>query len=118
MRPKQNGAAQRAISPIQEKGRGPVRPQGEEIEEEPTKDQITILTIAEPSSPDNNDSIYNVLVSVLPPNGKERQPVDICCVIDISGSMGEEASIQDEQGKKEQHGLTRFFFFLGVSSPS
>lgn len=44
MRPKQNGApaAQRAISPIQDKGRGPLRPQGEEVEEEPQQQQRAI----------------------------------------------------------------------------
>eukprot|EP01118_Nematostelium_gracile_P010580 TRINITY_DN3664_c0_g1_i1.p1 TRINITY_DN3664_c0_g1~~TRINITY_DN3664_c0_g1_i1.p1 ORF type:complete len:804 (-),score=283.41 TRINITY_DN3664_c0_g1_i1:97-2508(-) len=91
---------------IQDKEEKPV-PQKEEVVEAPLdKTQIQLMAVAEPASERNNDTTYNVLVTVLPPQGKERQPVDICCVIDISGSMGEEAAIQDENGKKEQHGLT------------
>jgi len=46
-----------------------------------------------------------VMVSVLPPQGKERTPADVCCVVDISGSMESMASVQDEAGKSESHGL-------------
>lgn len=49
-----------------------------------------------------------VLVTITPPTGPRgahRLPVDVCCVIDISGSMGDSATVQNEQGKTETHGL-------------
>jgi len=36
----------------------------------------------------------HVLISIQPPAGTIRTPVDICCVIDISGSMKDPASIK------------------------
>lgn len=33
-------------------------------------------------------------------------PVDIVCVVDVSGSMGAEATLINEKGKKECFGLT------------
>jgi hypothetical protein len=47
-----------------------------------------------------------VLVSVQPCDGRERRPCDIVCVLDISASMGLEASIKDSRGNTERHGLT------------
>eukprot|EP01113_Clastostelium_recurvatum_P003822 TRINITY_DN1168_c0_g1_i2.p1 TRINITY_DN1168_c0_g1~~TRINITY_DN1168_c0_g1_i2.p1 ORF type:complete len:809 (+),score=247.47 TRINITY_DN1168_c0_g1_i2:121-2547(+) len=47
-----------------------------------------------------------VHVSVRPPEGATRTPVDICCVVDVSGSMGEEAKITGSGGEKESHGLS------------
>jgi len=45
------------------------------------------------------------LIQLLPPEGTTRTPLDICCVIDTSGSMGSEASIKTSTGKNETHGL-------------
>eukprot|EP00747_Dinoflagellata_sp_TGD_P162987 gnl/TRDRNA2_/TRDRNA2_181214_c0_seq1.p1 gnl/TRDRNA2_/TRDRNA2_181214_c0~~gnl/TRDRNA2_/TRDRNA2_181214_c0_seq1.p1 ORF type:complete len:754 (+),score=111.52 gnl/TRDRNA2_/TRDRNA2_181214_c0_seq1:41-2302(+) len=47
-----------------------------------------------------------VLVTVQTPKGQKLQPVDICCVLDISGSMGTEANIQGSSGRRETHGLS------------
>jgi len=51
---------------------------------------------------------YNnyILVSVIPPEGKDRLPSDICAVVDISGSMGAEATIKNASGQNESHGLS------------
>lgn len=38
--------------------------------------------------------------------GLKRSPADICCVVDISGSMGTEASVKTGTGKEEKHGLS------------
>src|SRR3989338_4236806 len=43
-----------------------------------------------------------VLVSVVPPAQGQRAPVDICCVIDVSGSMCVNASLQNEAGSREE----------------
>jgi len=53
---------------------------------------------------DEEESV--VMVSVKPPVGVKRTPVDICCVVDISGSMGTEAKTQNSSGSKEGHGLS------------
>jgi len=48
-----------------------------------------------------------VLVSLIPEKQGQRRPVDLCCVIDISGSMSSEAAVPTENaGKVERHGLT------------
>lgn len=47
-----------------------------------------------------------VLVSILPPEGKARMPCDICCVVDVSGSMGSEAMLKAEDGAMTGHGLS------------
>lgn len=43
-------------------------------------------------------------VTIRPPDLFERVPVDICCVIDISGSMGSEAMFQDPDDDQKQIG--------------
>lgn len=51
----------------------------------------------------------NTLVSVKPNDklqGINRTPSTVCCVIDISGSMADEAKIQNEAGKNEGFGLS------------
>ena len=48
-------------------------------------------------------------ISVIPPTlakGAKRPPAIICCVVDVSGSMGSEAVIKDTNGKTESHGLS------------
>lgn len=40
------------------------------------------------------------------PEGTKRTPCDICCVIDISGSMGTEVDMKDANGSTEKSGLS------------
>jgi len=47
-----------------------------------------------------------VMVSAVPPVGTSRAPVDICCVVDVSGSMSAEAMVQTESGSSTGHGLS------------
>mmetsp|Transcript_66933 Transcript_66933/g.180984 ORF Transcript_66933/g.180984 Transcript_66933/m.180984 type:complete len:692 (+) Transcript_66933:97-2172(+) len=47
-----------------------------------------------------------IMVSVAPPDGAQRCPVDICCVVDVSGSMGTEAMLKGEDGSEVGHGLS------------
>ena len=53
---------------------------------------------------ENQESL--VMVSVKPTDGADRAPCDICCVVDVSGSMGSEAKTKNDQGDVESHGLT------------
>lgn len=69
----------------------------------PTSNTFSLSVAARPTSIKDE---YDVLVSIKPPVGTTRSPLDICCVVDVSGSMGEEATLQNDQGKKEAHGLS------------
>jgi hypothetical protein len=46
------------------------------------------------------------MFTLQPPSGTQPTPTDICCVIDVSGSMGTEAKLQNAEGKSEAHGLS------------
>jgi hypothetical protein len=49
------------------------------------------------------------LISVNPPNKLKkinRTPSNVCCIIDVSGSMSDEAKIQTDAGKNEGFGLS------------
>jgi len=48
----------------------------------------------------------SVRVSLQPPEGSGRVPNNICCVVDISGSMDTEATVHNAQGGVESHGLS------------
>lgn len=52
------------------------------------------------------DAGIPVMVELKPPEGTARTPLDICCIVDISGSMGAEALIQTETGGQAGHGLS------------
>lgn len=47
-----------------------------------------------------------ILASIVPIDGDSRTPCDICCVVDVSGSMGEEAMLKSETGEMTGHGLS------------
>ena len=75
-----------------------------EAEAQTTTDTVDILSV---SAVTTNDG--KALVTITPPNlpgNNNRQPVDVVCVIDISGSMATDASVQNDAGQKESHGLT------------
>ncbi len=46
---------------------------------------------------------HDIVVSLDAGVGNGRSPVDLVCVIDISGSMDSEATVADATGKKVQH---------------
>lgn len=43
---------------------------------------------------------------VTPPQGVARTPADIVCVIDVSGSMGINATVQNDEGGLETNNLS------------
>ena len=53
---------------------------------------------------ENQESL--VMVSIKPGDSVSRAPCDICCVVDVSGSMGSEAKTKNDKGDVESHGLT------------
>ena len=46
-----------------------------------------------------------VRCTIVPPEGTSRSPVDVCAVVDVSGSMASEATIKTGQ-ENESHGLS------------
>lgn len=55
---------------------------------------------------EDDAAVTHVLVKVAPPVGTKRTPLDICAVIDVSGSMALDATIKGADGSVESHGLT------------
>jgi len=47
-----------------------------------------------------------LMLEALTPEATDRVPVDVCCVVDVSGSMSQEAKIQTSEGDGESHGLS------------
>jgi len=57
--------------------------------------------------PDKDGSdCFRVMLSVLPAESKTRTPCDICVVIDVSDSMGSDATIQNAKGGIESKGFS------------
>lgn len=70
------------------------------------EEQDAQFVIESKVSVDPDDGKRMVLLSVKPPVGTARTPVDVCCVLDVSGSMGSEATMKGENGKIERDGLS------------
>jgi len=64
---------------------------------------MATLQITPEQSLEQDVDDVTVLVKVKTPQGETPTPVDICCIIDISGSMGATATIQNAQGQTESH---------------
>ncbi|KAJ3041140.1 hypothetical protein HDV00_009855 [Rhizophlyctis rosea] len=80
-------------------------PTYEETQQQHSNVPIDITVIAS-EEPFPNSDAHLVLIKVQPPAGLKRTPVDVCCVIDVSGSMASEATMTTETGDKESDGLT------------
>ena len=52
------------------------------------------------------DGQATLMLTLQPPAGLARTPTDVCCVVDVSGSMGAEATMKGEGGSTETHGLS------------
>merc|ERR1719502_1609686 len=58
---------------------------------------------------DTQDCLISVIASGGAPAAdaeNARLPADVCVVVDVSGSMGEESTIQDAEGKTQRFGLS------------
>jgi Mg-chelatase subunit ChlD len=64
---------------------------------------VTLSAVPTPGGPADE---ITVLATVQPPLGTQRTPSDVCCVVDVSGSMGAEATMQNATGGLEAHGLS------------
>ena len=50
-------------------------------------------------------STKDVVITVTPSESLRRRGVDLCCCVDVSGSMADMVSVQNAQGETESHGL-------------
>jgi len=64
------------------------------------------LLLSGKSTNEEGSSEVDVLVKVNPPTNGTRTPTHIVCVVDVSGSMGSVAKVQNENGDVEDDGLT------------
>lgn len=65
--------------------------------------KVSVVT-AQPGAGPAGDSF--VLVTITPPEGTQRTPSNIVCVIDVSWSMSMEAKVQTSKGGAESNGLS------------
>lgn len=57
-------------------------------------------------SAERGDDEVLLLATALPPDHTARDPVDVCCVVDVSGSMCSAATMQSGEVDAEAHGLS------------
>ncbi|PRP86125.1 von Willebrand factor type A domain containing protein [Planoprotostelium fungivorum] len=74
----------------------------DQVEQVPNSNDVQLKATSIPVK----DGRRQVLLTVIPPNGEDRLPLDVVCVVDISGSMGTEVGARDENGNVEYHGLS------------
>ena len=67
---------------------------------EPPRLDVRVERVAE----DSNDFLVRVVPPEFPVDGY-RAAVDLVCVVDTSGSMSSDATVQDNQGRVESHGI-------------
>jgi hypothetical protein len=96
--------------------------EGTSAVESPRDGLETELTLISRNMNTKGDEVM-LMASVYPPAGKTpmpkscvlnlvnlvgtaRAPSDVCCVVDVSGSMGSLATMQNAAGETEAHGLT------------
>eukprot|EP00928_Gymnodinium_smaydae_P047513 TRINITY_DN31714_c0_g1_i1.p1 TRINITY_DN31714_c0_g1~~TRINITY_DN31714_c0_g1_i1.p1 ORF type:complete len:958 (+),score=173.89 TRINITY_DN31714_c0_g1_i1:64-2937(+) len=72
-----------------------------------TQEQESIALVIEPCEDlSNSTSEAKVMISAQIPEAPVRTPADICCVIDVSGSMGSAATYETDDGKVQDDGLS------------
>jgi Mg-chelatase subunit ChlD len=54
----------------------------------------------------STDTQVSVMVTLAAPDAPARDPADVCCVVDVSGSMGSEAKLSDKETAAESAGLS------------
>ena len=69
--------------------------------------QIQIAPAEEISVQSLTESVVsNVTITITTPEHSFREPIDICCVVDVSGSMSNRATYENEAGVMVDDGLT------------
>lgn len=69
------------------------------------EERINLLVSGKPANEEGSTEV-DVLVKVQPPTNGTRTSTHVVCVVDVSGSMGSTASVQNENGDVEDDGLS------------
>lgn len=80
-----------------------------ELDESDEEDAMDTWEFNEEDTKFNIDCARNnthTVISVTPSLGTTKTPSDICCVVDVSGSMDTEATMKGADGSTESHGLS------------
>mmetsp|Transcript_38941 Transcript_38941/g.77305 ORF Transcript_38941/g.77305 Transcript_38941/m.77305 type:complete len:758 (+) Transcript_38941:62-2335(+) len=72
----------------------------------PSSGMQPYLTVTPTVDAANEGGARTVVVNVHMPDEQSRVPVDVCCVIDISGSMGQSATPANDESSGEDLGLS------------
>lgn len=75
--------------------------------DQPLTKKIKLEVPAEPVTVSVEASQDFMTIIVDPGMRDQRVPTDVCCVVDISGSMSTDASIKNDKGEKESYGLSQ-----------
>ena len=99
----ENLALKRSIDSIRDKINSDQLKINSQISEVELKPFIDVLSDIEVKSYYMNDKLF---VNVETPDVEVRPPIDVVLCIDISGSMGTEATIKGDQNERVSHGLS------------
>lgn len=80
------------------------RPESTEVAAPVSNDTVTMVIQPGQDLVEGQLQKITVMTSIRTPEGVERTPSDICCVVDVSGSMGSEATMKAADGSNEGHG--------------
>lgn len=69
-------------------------------------DTNTTSTSVADAPPPPSGQVVDVVVSVMPPDCSKRHPIDVCCVVDISGSMDDLAQYEGDDGQMTNDGAS------------
>lgn len=87
---------------------GPAPPIGSTLPDaavdKPLSVELIGITDSIASSGDSDET--TVIATIGAPEGKQRVPMDVCCVIDVSSSMNGSATIKDKDGVEKDDGLS------------
>lgn len=88
-------------------GPGPLEPAPEPAPEASAADVAADGSVSVTTAVSSRaDGAATILASIKTPPGSRRTPTDVCCVVDVSGSMGAEATMKGQDGGLEAHGLS------------
>lgn len=79
---------------------------GDDDDQEQQEAQAVTISLEPCEDVSEAGSEVDVAVGVSVPDSTQRVPVDVCCVVDVSGSMGSRATYEAEDGTVKDDGLT------------
>eukprot|EP00211_Chloroparvula_japonica_P003707 CAMPEP_0119125336 /NCGR_PEP_ID=MMETSP1310-20130426/4648_1 /TAXON_ID=464262 /ORGANISM="Genus nov. species nov., Strain RCC2339" /LENGTH=774 /DNA_ID=CAMNT_0007115395 /DNA_START=27 /DNA_END=2351 /DNA_ORIENTATION=- len=92
-----------ALSALEIRSDGPLEPLKLDVRTMP----VAATPLSDLLVDSSGDGMVDVVLHarVTPPNGR-RTPLDVCCVVDVSGSMQSAATVKNDTGNLEDYGLS------------